>query len=227
MTPLMARRAGLATVTATAASIVVAPLHALARFATADGASDLESPIVSAWAEPARIAAGRLLTFASPDTVYTTYGKFWLLFMASVVWCALAMRSQRPGVLSAGERWGWRLALTGYTLTALGSLVSYWLLLVDLGYLFLTIPGLLIGFIGSTTLGVALLRRRVRPRITGWLLTLDVPLTIVMSSMGSMATGVWPLALAWGAAGWQLWRSSPSQPLSSATAPVESPSRAR
>jgi hypothetical protein len=220
MTPLMARRAGLAAMVASAASVVVAPLHALARFATADGAADLNSPIVAAWAEPARTPAGPLLTFASPDTVYTTYGKFWLVFMASVIWCALAMRSQRPDAVSGGERWGWRLALTGYTLTALGSLVSYWLLLVDVGYLLFTIPGLLIGFIGSTTLGVAFLRHRVRPTITGWLLALDVPLTIVLSSTGSMATGAWPLAMAWAAAGWRLWRSS--QLPSSGTVPVES-----
>jgi hypothetical protein len=205
---------------ASAAAVVVAPLHALARFATADGAADLDSPIVAAWADPARALAGPLLTFASPDTVYTTYGKFWLLFVASVIWCALALRSQRPNAVSAGERWGWRLALTGYTLTALGSLVSYWLLLVDVGYLLFTIPGLLIGLIGSTALGVALLRQGVRPRITGWLLALDVPLTIVLSSAGSMATGVWPLAMAWAAAGWRLWRSS--QLPSSATIPVGS-----
>ena len=224
MNPSTARAAGIAAVAASAATIVVAPLHALARFATEDGASDLESPIVSAWAGAAREMAGSLLTFSDPRTVYTTYGKFWLVFMAAVIGCALAMRKQRPAPIRTVERWGWRIALTGYSLTALGSFVSHWTPYVDAGFAFLTIPGQLISTIGSTTLGVILLREHARPHLTAWLLALDLPLSILFTMFGSMATGVFPFALAWGAAGWRLYRSNTSHTPASTPAAIAGPS---
>jgi hypothetical protein len=67
----VARGAFVAAVTGT----VLAPLHALSRHATADGAEDLESPLVRAWAEPAADVLSPLLTWSDPDTVYLTYGK--------------------------------------------------------------------------------------------------------------------------------------------------------
>jgi len=207
MNPSIARTAGIAAVAASAATVLIAPLHALARFATEDGASDLASPVVAAWARPAREIAGGLLTFSDPDTVYTTYGKYWLIFMAAVIACALAMRARRPVPMRRAERWGWRIALAGYGLTAAGSLVSYWTLYVDVGFAALTLPGQFLSAIGNTLLGVALLRAHARPRLTGWLLALDLPLSILFVTVGSMATGVLPFALAWGAAGWRLSRT--------------------
>jgi hypothetical protein len=174
MNPSIARTAGIAAVAASAATVVIAPLHALARFATEDGASDLASPIVAAWARPAGEVAGGLLTFSDPDTVYTTYGKYWLIFMAAVLACALAMRARRPVPMRRAERWGWRIALAGYGLTAAGSFVSYWTPYVDAGFVALTLPGQLLSTIGNTLLGVALLRAHARPRLTGWLLALDL-----------------------------------------------------
>lgn len=207
MNPSIARTAGIAAVAASAATVLIAPLHALARFATEDGASDLASPVVAAWARPARDIAGGLLTFGDPDTVYTTYGKYWLIFMVAVLACALAMRARRPVPMRRAERWGWRIALAGYGLTAAGSLVSYWTPYVDAGFAALTLPGQLLSTIGNTLLGVALLRAHARPRLTGWLLALDLPLSLLFITVGSMATGVLPFALAWGAAGWRLSRT--------------------
>jgi hypothetical protein len=207
MNPSIARAAGIAAVAASAATVVIAPLHALARFATEDGASDLASPVVAAWARPAREIAGGLLTFSDPDTVYTTYGKYWLIFMVAVLACALAMRARRPVPMRRAERWGWRIALAGYGLIAAGSLVSYWTPYVNAGFAALTLPGQLLSTIGNTLLGVALLRAHARPRLTGWLLALDLPLSILFTTVGSMATGVLPFALAWGAAGWRLSRT--------------------
>jgi hypothetical protein len=40
---------------------------------------------------------------------------------------------------------------------------------IDQSFLLLTIPGLLISLVGSTMLGIALLRNRYRPRTTAWL----------------------------------------------------------
>ena len=219
MTQSLARAAGIAAVAASAVTVVVAPLHALARFATEDGASDLASPIVAAWARPAREIAGGLLTFGDPDTVYTTYGRYWFVFMAAVLFCAVAMRARRPAPMRRAERWGWRLALAGYGLTAAGSFVSYWTPYLDTGFLWLTIPGQLLSTVGNTVLGVALLRAHACPRLTGWLLALDLPLSFLFTAVGSMATGVLPFALAWGAAGWRLSRTDAGEvPASAAPA---------
>jgi hypothetical protein len=211
MNPSIVRTAGITAVAASAATVVVAPLHALARFATEDGASDLASPVVAAWAAPARELAGGLLTFSDPDTVYRTYGKYWLVFMVAVIGCALATRVRRPVPMRRAERWGWRIALAGYGLIAAGSFVSYWTPYVDAGFVALTLPGQLLSTIGNTLLGIALLRAHARPRLTWWLLALDLPLMVALTTVGSMATGVFPLALAWAAAGWHLFRSQPAE----------------
>jgi hypothetical protein len=205
-----ARWAGLAATAVAVAAFVVAPLHALARFGTEAGAADDDSPLVAAWAGPARDAAGGLLTFASPDVVYTTYGKFWLVALAAIAACGFAFRSRRAGTMRTGERWAWRIALTGYVLMAAGAFVSYWTPFVDVGFALFTVPGLLVMLVGSTALGVALLRARVRPSATGWLLALQIPLLIGFSSVGSFSTGALPLLVAWGIAGWRLWRGVPA-----------------
>jgi len=49
-------------------------LHALARHQTADGRSDLDSPLVRAWSDPARKALAPLLDWASPDVVAINTG---------------------------------------------------------------------------------------------------------------------------------------------------------
>jgi len=207
--PSITRWAGLAAAATAIAALVVAPLHALARFGTEAGAADDDSPLVAAWAAPARDAAGGLLTFASPDAVYITYGKFWLIAFAAVTACAYAFRSRRVGAIRTGERWAWRVTLTGYALLAAGSCVSYWTPFVDVGFAVFTLPGLLVTLVGSTALGVALLRAKVRPSFTPWLLALQIPLLVGLSSIGSFSTGALPLLVAWGVAGWQLWRDVP------------------
>ena len=59
------RLTGLYAVLAAAAAVFFSPLLALSYFATADGAQELETGTVSAWADPARDIVGGLLTWAS------------------------------------------------------------------------------------------------------------------------------------------------------------------
>jgi hypothetical protein len=87
-------------------------LHALSRFATADGKADLDLPLTRAWAEPAADALRPLLTWANPDLVYLTYGKIWLPVFAAFTLCAYVVRRRRQ---PAGfEKWAWRIALPAY-----------------------------------------------------------------------------------------------------------------
>ena len=204
------RFASLYALFAAAASLVLAPLLALAYFATPEGAGELESTTVSAWAEPARDAAAGLLTFASPDRVYATYLQVLaLLFPAIAVWAWLA-RSRRPQQVTRPERGGWRLSLTGYILLVSGLLALAVVLVAASptstaanGFFFaLVVPGTLLSTIGSTTLGVALLRAGYRPRLTAWLLALALPFWLAGSIvLGHNSIGLVPLLVAWAATG--------------------------
>ena len=150
------------------ATLVVGQLHALARFRTEDGKSDLDLPLTGFWAEPAGRPSTPLLSWAGPDTVYLTYGKWWMLALGVMVAAGyMVMRLRAP---YGGELWGWRLMLVGYALLALGAGAFYWgqwtsyNVLEDIG-LWMDLPGALLALVGGTVLGVALLRRGARPRL--------------------------------------------------------------
>jgi len=221
------RLAGLYAVAAAGVAVIVSPLLALSYFATRSGASELEIGTVSAWADPARDLAGGLLTWASPDRVYGTYWLgFWILF-AAVFMCARAVHARRPGDVGRLERWGWRLALLGYGLAAVGSLAAVAIIVdgsaenvvIDVAFLALMIPAILIDGIGSTVLGVALLRNGYRPRTTAWLLVLALPSIVVLPDLlGNLSIGLLPVLFAWGVAGARLWRAEPSLELEPAPA---------
>jgi hypothetical protein len=214
-----ARLPGLAAVLAAAAACVVSPLLALSYFATVEGAAELERATVSAWAEPARDLAGGLLTWASPERVYGTYWlSFWALF-AAVFLCARTVHARQPagGKL---ERWGWRAALFGYALGAVGAVAAFVILVsgstadaaIDVAFVALMLPATAIDVIGSTVLGIALLRRRYRPRLTAWSLTLVLPSMLVLPTfLGNLSLGLLVVYVAWAATGWRLWHAEAAE----------------
>lgn len=210
------RLIGLYAVLATVAIFLASPLLALSYFGTTEGADELESGTVSGWADPARDHLGGLLTWASPERVYSSYLEVFSICFPAVLLCALAIRRQRPAA-KRGERWGWRVALTGYALATAG-IVTAGLILVsaaitsdalNVAFLALMVPGMLISAIGSTVLGIALLRSpdRFTPRTTAWLLALTLPaMAVIPDLLGHNSLGMLGLVLAWGIAGIGLWR---------------------
>ena len=79
--------------------LVVVQLHALSRFATADGVEDLELPATAAWAVPAADALSPLLIWGDADLVYVTYGKIWFpLFLAFTLCAFVIYQQRRPGL---------------------------------------------------------------------------------------------------------------------------------
>jgi hypothetical protein len=114
------RLSGLYAAIAAPLALLISPLLALAWFATDDGADALQDDTVAAWAEPTRDLAGSLLTWASPDRVYATYLQLLALLFPAVPLCARAARARRPRPGGRLERWGWRIALTGYALMTVG-----------------------------------------------------------------------------------------------------------
>ena len=207
---------GLYAVLAAAASLFNAPLLGLAYFATEDGSEELQTGSISAWAEPARDAAGGLLTFAGPDRVYSAYLQALALLLPAVLLVALVVRSRWASQSARPGRWAWRVALTGYTMLAAGALAIGLVLvggdpsnaLVDPLFMGLLFPGVILSAAGSSALGVGLLRSGYRPGLTAWLLALAFPLWIVGDFIvGHNGIGLLPLLLAWGATGLQLWRA--------------------
>ncbi len=202
------RRCGLAAVVLAIASIPLAPLNALARMQTDSGRSDLANDLAAWWAEPAlRTLSPWLLDFADVDTVYLTYGKFYLLAVLAVLACAVATRSRRPADMGWAERWGWRLTIGSLALTCVGHFATYWLAFVDAGFV-VVLLSMLIGVFGNILLGVGLIRAGFRPRVAAWVILLDLPLSVALVSISTMALSMWPMMLAWGLIGWSLWRDA-------------------
>ncbi|MFP5220378.1 MAG: hypothetical protein ACLGIG_11730 [Actinomycetes bacterium] len=192
---------GKAAVAAAAAGTVLAPVHALSRFATAEGKEDLDSSAVRAWAEPAAEALSPLLDWAGVDTVYTTYGKLWAPILLAALVCALAIRRGRAP--NGAETWGWRLHLTGLAGMTVGVAGTYWTPLLE-EFFAVTLPFLLVAVIGAIVLGAGLLRRGFRPRTTAVLLLLWLPLFVLLSALIAMGAGVLPVVWAWAVAGYSL-----------------------
>jgi hypothetical protein len=202
------RHSGQAAVVLALASVVLAPLNALARMRTESGQSDLDNGLAAWWAQPALDAlTPRLLDFADPDTVYETYGKFYAIALVAVLACVFATRSLRPARQSWMERWGWRLTIASLVLMTAGQFVAYWIAVSDGAYL-VVLLAMLIGVFGNILLGIGLLRGGFRPRFAAWVIVLDLPLSIGLVAISTQALGMWPTMLAWGVIGWSLMRRS-------------------
>jgi hypothetical protein len=184
--------------------LVVGQLHAMARHNTADGKEDLQSWTTRVWSDPARELFKPLLDWANPDAVYLTYGKIWLPVFVAFTLCAFVVRRRRQ---PAGfEKWAWRVALTGYVLACVGVFCDYWTqwdtynAFFDIAFL-ITLPGLLLTLVGSSLLGIALLRRGFVPRTSAWLLALTFPLALGITMITSMGSAALPVMFAFGLAG--------------------------
>ncbi len=184
---------------------------------TPDGREDLEAPLTRAWSEPVSEAVRPLLAWADADTVYVTYGKLWLFVFGAAALCAFVTRAGRSPV--GLERWGWRIALPGHVLMTCGVVFTYWTpWWMDVAFLVLAPPGLLLTLAGSTALGIALLRRRFAPRASAWLLALVIPLFAALGQAVSFGGALMPVAVAWALVGWRLARPATAGAPSAATA---------
>jgi hypothetical protein len=180
----------------------------MARHQTTDGKSDLQMWATRVWSDPARKLFAPLLDWASPDVVYVTWGKIWLPVFLAFTMCAFVVhRRRRP---HGFEKWAWRVALTGYVGASASVAVEFWTSwatyhegIVD-GFFPVTIGGLLLTVIGSTLLGIGLLRGSFRPRTPAVLLSLMVPALIVITQVTSQGSVALPVMFAFGILGRRL-----------------------
>jgi hypothetical protein len=164
---------------------------------------------------PAARALRPLLTWSDADTVYVAYGRIWLPLLLVATVCAVVVRRRRDP--RGTERWAWWITLIGYAIATVSVVGDYFTPWMDRSFAFVGIPGILTSVLGSTVLGVALLRRGFRPRATAWLLALWLPLFFLLSALIAMGAALLPMLWAWGLAGRSLWA-----PASLPPAPVPS-----
>ena len=202
------RWGGMGAVVGSALGIAVAPVITSAYSLTEDGAG--QSP---PW-EPAMSNLLRpLFEFASPEGVYATYGKLYFLVFLGLLLGLLALRARQRGRGGRLEEWGLRLSLLGVILNLFGNIPDYWFgedtWLEGLGFLVGTVLGLLLLVVGSTMLGISLLRSGTTPtRFGAWLLVLSLPGIILLTfiGFGNIPSGpsLW-FCVAWLALGYALW----------------------
>lgn len=218
--------------------LVVGQLHALARFRTADGREDIEEyPWTAAWAVPADDALAPLLGWADPDLVYVTYGKIWLPVFAAATMCAFVVYRRRQ---PAGyERWAWRFYLAGSMAVCVSVLLGYWTqwtgnyagegieaTLFDVGWM-VTLPSLLLHILSATVLGVVLLVRRFRPRLSAALLAAILPLGLLITEVTSLGSLLLPSVFAFAILGRRIARADHLTPAAGRPASDRHASQAR
>lgn len=182
----------------------VAPIVAVSYLHTPEGIESLDQPSVAFWAKPATDLLAPLLDGAGADRVYLVgtqlMGAIWLATLAAAI--ATARRRSPVGL----ERAWWSIALVGYVWFAVG-LVGFGVLAgllspahpaADAVFMAAILPGLLTSLIGSSLLGVALVRARYPVRGASWLLALAVPLWLFANLVvGHNSIGLLPLLWAW------------------------------
>ncbi len=190
---------------AAATASVVAPVVAVSYLHTPEGLEYLSQGTIAAWAEPASALLRGWLDSLGAERLYLLASEVLaVLWSISVVVSVLAFRQRRPVRI---ERIWWLLTLSGYLWFTLG-LLGFCAIAEALGvahpaanlaFLVFMAPGLLISLIGSTGLGVVLLRRGGRARASAWLLTAAVPLWLVANLvLGHNSLGLLPIMWAWG-----------------------------
>jgi hypothetical protein len=190
------------------AALVVGQLHALARYRTEDGKGDLKTGLVGGWAPTAHRLLSPLLDWGTPDAVYVTYGKIWFpVFLAFTAAAFLVRRRRRP---AGFEKWAWRVALTGYVAACVTIFAEYWTMWTGVNYRLLdgiflaTIPAMLLTILGSTVLGVVLVRKGAG--LPGWLLVLALPGFILIPMVTSLGSVSLPISFAFGVWGRRIAR---------------------
>lgn len=201
------RWGGLAAMGGGILGILYFPFHAVAYFATDDGAASADPAWVAAWSGAFRSAFEPLFTFAAPDVVYMTYGKVVPFVVLGFIAGLIALHARQASHAGRLEKWGFRVAFASTSLLFLGSIGEYWVGALEFSFLAFAVPGFLLTMVGYPLFGAGTLRAKVAPRLGGWLLALGgFPGIILMSILiGHLSGGLLLLDLAWVVLGYSLY----------------------
>jgi hypothetical protein len=209
----LVRRGGLAALVAGVVGVLFAPLYALAYFQTQDGGESLAefAPLVP-WHEALGPALEPLLTFASPDTVYLTYGKLWLVVTLGWLAGTLALHTWQSSRAGRAERWGFRIIVVALTLLTAGVIGSYFVSdlvpsALDASFVWLMVPAFALMMVGWPLFGVGTLWAGMAPKVGGWLLTLGwfPGFAVLTFVLGQLTAATLLLQVAWIVLGHATW----------------------
>ncbi|MDP8940899.1 MAG: hypothetical protein M3N10_11555 [Actinomycetota bacterium] len=206
MTSGRLRHCGLAAMRGGALAVAVAPVITSAYSLTEDGVGT-----VPPWEPAFSNTFSPLFSFAAPDAVYATYGKLYFFVFLGFLFGLIGLRARRGARAGRLERWGFGLSFVGLLLNLFGNVPDYWIgedtVFEDVGFVAGTALGLLVLTVGSSLLGVALLRARAGLRLGAWLLALSLP-GILLSGFrfGNIPSGpaLW-YGVVWVVLGYSLW----------------------
>ncbi len=176
-----------------AVGTVVGQVHALAR-AQAHPDDYVDAPLAAAWGVPATQALRPLLDWSDPWTVYVTYGKIWFpVCLAFTAAAYLVYRRRRP---AGAERRLWQVALVAYVVMTVSVFGDYFTPWMDQMFI-LGVAAMLVIGLGGIPLGIVMLRRGFRPRITPVLLMAFIPFLFAITTVTSLGSGLLPLMWGW------------------------------
>jgi hypothetical protein len=161
------RWAGLAAIVGGLTAMVMTPPFATAYFLAYPGEDQLPF-----WFDSVEPRLGRLLTFASRETVYETYGRIYNLIYLLLLPVVVALHRAQGDSPSRLEKSGYTVLKWGLVATTVGVAGDYWG--NGIGFL-VEVPGLLSMIVGVTMWGVALARGHVVPVQWAWLVILCGP----------------------------------------------------
>lgn len=180
-------------------AIAFEPVTASAYFRTSDGRSFGDPSWISVWSHPLQAHLHSAFTWASPETVYLTYGKGQALALAGILCAVTALRRTDPRA-TGRFRWAWRLVTIAYALCLAGVLGEYFSPWTNVAFGALSLPGLLLVCLTSPFLGARMLQQRIGSRVGGWMVALSMPGLIA----GDMLGGHLGFALIWLCVAWML-----------------------
>jgi hypothetical protein len=181
-------------------SLVLTPLHGVARFNTDIGHKDLDECCAAWWGRPGLDTLHPLIGWSDPYSVYLWYGRVWILLIAAAMFCAFAVHAVlRP--VNRTQTWAWRAVLTGLALETVGVSGAFLTPWNGQFYLGVGAPGVALGLLGGTVLGISSLRRGPLPRFTAVILTLGIVNEVVLSTFVYAGGAVVPMLFAWAVAG--------------------------
>ena len=196
-TPTTARRVTVGAWAGAVFGTIAGQLHAIAR-GLSHPEDWQEAPLNRAWAEPASRALAPLFNWADPWTVYLTYGKVWTPVAITLTLAAiLVFQRRRP---EGAERRLWQVVLGGHLLVTVSIIGDYFLAQWMSVFFAAGLAAMLLIAAGGTALGVVLISRGFRPRLTALILVGFVPLVVLLTMVTSLGSVLLPLAWGWAVA---------------------------
>lgn len=218
--PTTARRIRVAAWTAAAVGTIAGQLHAVSR-GLSHPEDWQESPLTEAWARPFAETFPALFDWNDPWTVYLAYGKIWAPVALAFTLAAVLVFQHRTPL--GWERRLWLVVLVGHAVTTVSVFGDYYLSRWIEAFFLLGLAGMALTAVAGLPLGVVLLRKGFRPKLTAIVLVGFLPLFMVITTVTSMGNALLPLAWGWATAAHHLTRSTSSA--AAHTGPAMTPSR--